>query len=121
MATIAQILSKQWPGTEWSIRGDDYSTLQWMETNTTSKPTEVEIRSYDEQVSLELRWDITRKQRDKLLLECDWTQLTDSPFDAAKIAEWVTYRQQLRDIPQQVDENGDAIDPDAVVWPTKPS
>lgn len=43
MATIAEILANNWPGTEWTITGDDYDSLQWFSSGT-SKPTEQEIR-----------------------------------------------------------------------------
>lgn len=39
-----------------------------------------------------------RDKRNKLLAECDWTQLADSPTDKAS---WATYRQALRDISAQ--------------------
>jgi hypothetical protein len=41
---------------------------------------------------------LMRQYRNKLLRECDWTQLVDSvvPDQAA----WATYRQQLRDAPE---------------------
>ena len=45
--------------------------------------------------------EYARKIRDKLLAECDWTQVTDSPLNTAKKATWATYRQALRDIPEQ--------------------
>jgi hypothetical protein len=41
-----------------------------------------------------------RSLRAHLLQESDWTQVADSPLTAAKKAEWATYRQQLRDMPQ---------------------
>lgn len=53
-----------------------------------------------------------RAQRDQLLLACDWTQLPDSPVDPLP---WRTYRQELRDVPQQPGF------PWSVVWPTPPS
>lgn len=53
-----------------------------------------------------------RAERDRLLLESDWTQLPDVP--AATRSVWATYRQALRDIPQQ------AGFPANVVWPSKP-
>ena len=40
-----------------------------------------------------------RKQRDQLLLECDWTQGVDSPLDSTTKTAWATYRQGLRDLP----------------------
>ena len=45
--------------------------------------------------------EYARKIRDKLLAECDWTQTIDSPLNTAKKATWATYRQSLRDIPEQ--------------------
>lgn len=40
-----------------------------------------------------------RGARDRALTACDWTQLADSPLTTEKKAEWVTYRQALRDLP----------------------
>jgi len=42
---------------------------------------------------------IMRNQRDRFLVDSDWTQLPDCPLSDAKKAEWATYRQQLRDFP----------------------
>lgn len=52
-----------------------------------------------------------RSTRNGLLTECDWTQLADSSADSEA---WATYRQALRDIPEQVGF------PWEVTWPTKP-
>jgi hypothetical protein len=37
-----------------------------------------------------------RIQRDRLLVESDWTQVADAPVDQQA---WATYRQALRDFP----------------------
>lgn len=58
-------------------------------------------------------WENIRNERNQLLLECDWTQLSDSPLTAEKKTEWFTYRQELRDITSQSDPNN-------IIWPTKP-
>jgi hypothetical protein len=52
-----------------------------------------------------------REKRNKLLSASDWTQVADAPVDKAA---WATYRQALRDIPQQEGF------PATVVWPTQP-
>lgn len=39
-----------------------------------------------------------RAQRDRLLAACDWTQLADAPVDKEA---WATYRQALRNLPDQ--------------------
>lgn len=57
-----------------------------------------------------------RKQRQALLLECDYTQLADvqGKMTEAQKAEWSNYRQALRDI------TGQAGFPRVITWPTKP-
>jgi hypothetical protein len=52
-----------------------------------------------------------RTQRNILLEESDWTQLSDTPVNKQA---WVTYRQELRDIPNQ------SGFPSTIVWPLKP-
>lgn len=55
-----------------------------------------------------------RAQRDSLLTACDWTQMEDCPLgDNAKEA-WQTYRQALRDVPEQ------AGFPENATWPEMP-
>ena len=39
-----------------------------------------------------------RETRDNLLAKTDWTQINDNGLSDAKKAEYVTYRQQLRDL-----------------------
>jgi len=63
-------------------------------------------------------WNAIRIKRDVLLSESDWTQTADSPLTDSKKAEWVTYRQALRDVPSS---NSSAGTIDAVTFPTVPS
>jgi len=53
-----------------------------------------------------------RRKRDELLVASDWTQVADAPVDQAA---WATYRQALRDIPQQPSF------PYGITWPTEPT
>ena len=53
--------------------------------------------------------------RNKLLFSTDWTQIPNNPLTSEKQAEWATYRQELRDIPQQSGY------PYNVVWPVAPA
>lgn len=55
-----------------------------------------------------------RAERNRLLAESDWTQGADSPLSNEQKAAWATYRQALRDVPEQP---GFPYD---VVWPTQP-
>ena len=52
-----------------------------------------------------------RADRDKRLVDTDWTQVADAPVDSEA---WATYRQALRNIPAQ------ATFPWDVVWPEMP-
>lgn len=64
-----------------------------------------------EQERLQGLADDARLERDELLAKCDWTQVADAPVDASK---WATYRQALRDVPQQ------SGFPENIVWPVSP-
>lgn len=58
-------------------------------------------------------WENVRNERNELLVQCDWTQISDSPLILEKKNEWKIYRQELRDITLQ--ENSFSI-----TWPDKP-
>lgn len=53
-----------------------------------------------------------RTERDAKLAATDWTQVADAPVDQAA---WATYRQALRDIPEE-----QAGFPNNINWPTEP-
>jgi len=57
-------------------------------------------------------WKNLRTERDRRLSSSDWTQVPDAPVDQSA---WATYRQELRDLPDNTE------DPRDVVWPTPPS
>jgi len=59
-----------------------------------------------------------RRQRNALLAESDWTQMSDSPLTDSKKTEWATYRQALRDLPSSYTDDDEYSD---VVFPTPPS
>ena len=64
-----------------------------------------------------LNWTKVTLMRNFLLMDSDWTQLGDAPISAEEKAKWVTYRQKLRDIPQEQKDNA----ANAVVFPITPS
>ena len=53
-----------------------------------------------------------RATRDELLIQSDWTVLTDSPLSDVKVAEWKTYRQVLRDLPANTSDFTNPTFPD---------
>ena len=64
-------------------------------------------------VALALTWEEIRAQRDALLKDCDWTTTIDANPKPSKEA-WLTYRQALRDVPQNF------TTAEEVVWPSTP-
>jgi hypothetical protein len=59
-----------------------------------------------------------RELRETYLKLSDWTVGVDSPLSDSKKAEWVTYRQALRDMPDTYSTETDVSN---VTWPSKPS
>jgi hypothetical protein len=55
-----------------------------------------------------------RDSRDKLLADCDWVVVKALESGQTVPGEWATYRQALRDLPQQIGF------PVTIDWPEKP-
>jgi len=61
-----------------------------------------------------LTWDDIRAKRDQLILASDWTMTPGATVDQA---QWASYRQILRDLPQTFALTG----PESVIWPQPPT
>ena len=61
--------------------------------------------------------ELLRTKRNAKITKTDYTQLTDSPLTDEKKVEWAIYRQALRDLPSQYQ---DETNIDNVVYPTRP-
>ena len=79
---------------------------QWQQTWSVIAYSDRQLASAADQQAQQVR-----AERNRLLIESDWTQLADSPVDKTA---WATYRQALRDLPQQVGFPSD------VTWPVAP-
>lgn len=55
--------------------------------------------------------------RNAALQKTDWTQAVDCPLSDSKKAEWVSYRQALRDLPASYSDTNSIED---IVFPTEP-
>lgn len=92
-------------------------TMEWSEFNEELAKRE----AYNGEVTVVTVEDIpmnddeVRAQRDKLLADTDWTQVLDAPIDSATREAYRTYRQALRDIPEQESF------PETITWPELPS
>jgi Phage tail assembly chaperone protein len=87
-------------GTPTLIDGNYYQN--WIQTD--ANESEIQQR-------LEDKWFEVREIRNQLLMECDWTQLSDIPIEIKNL--WSSYRQDLRDITNQTN-------PFNIIWPVKP-
>ena len=111
------------PGAEWTVRGDNYSDLEWLDKSQT-KPTEDEVNAKIAELEAAEPARQVREIRDRLLAESDWTQNRDVVL--LNDTTWQQYRQDLRDLPASasftpsLDSNGD-LDMSSVTWPLKPS
>ena len=67
------------------------------------------------QAKIQQAWTALRAERNARLAACDWTALSDAHLSQDKKDAWFTYRQSLRDLPEN------ATDPTQVTWPVSPS
>ena len=79
----------------------------WIQPYDIHDYTAEEIIEREQQEATEVR-----EKRNQLLKDSDWTQIPDCTVDKAA---WATYRQALRDLPENT---ADVFNP---VWPTKPT
>jgi len=71
-------------------------------------------RTENEQAKAAHEAELVRTERDLRLKATDWTQLKDTALDANEMVLWQSYRQALRDVPQQ------AGFPATIDWPEQP-
>ena len=83
---------------------------------------EVETQSWDvelgnwvtTQIPDEVFWEKLRTERNSILKDTDWSQLSDAPLTSSQKTTWATYRQALRDLPANTE------DPKNVTCPSQP-
>jgi hypothetical protein len=66
-------------------------------------PTDQEISETISFLEIKKAEGKKRSERNYLLASSDWTVSNRSPLSEEKQAEWMTYRQELRDFPNQQD------------------
>ena len=67
-------------------------------------------------------WSELRTLRDQRLTESDWTQVADAPLTEEQKIAWQSYRQALRDLPENItDPKPLVLDPNHPDWTIKPS
>ena len=111
---ITTTIQYGYPGSGFSMTGNDYDQLIWYDTKI-PKPTLEELTTkYEELVTAQPLKEL-RKERDTLLTQTDKYVIPDWPHTSVESANaWVTYRQALRDLPSVTE------DPANPVWPVRP-
>ena len=104
---------------EWTLDGNDYSGLTWLDSSIT-KPTETEINNKIAELDAAEPMRLLREKRNKKLFDTDWRASTDLTLSD----DWKNYRQALRDLPATASPTLDSsynLDPSSITWPTEPS
>ena len=106
------------PKAEWTLNGNDYSGLEWLDSSQT-KPTETEVNSKISELDNAEAMRLLRIERDVRIAKTDWRASSDLTLSDA----WKTYRQALRDITTQTPklDSNYQLDLTSVTWPTEPS
>ena len=116
---ISDALQALRPNSEYSVIGDVYSGVNWLDT-TQTKPTEDEVNTKVTELKTLEPMNLLREERNRLITETDWR----ASLDLTSTDAWKTYRQQLRDLPAsskpKLNSEG-FLDMTSVTWPTKPS
>ena len=120
---ITDALQALRPNSEYSVTGNVYSGINWLDKSQT-QPTEEEINTKIAELEAAEPFRLLREERNRLITETDWTQLKDIDLDIIRERNWKNYRQALRDLPAKSNPklNSDGeLDMTSVTWPDKPS
>ena len=117
--SIPEALQALKPKALWTLRGKEYSGLEWQDSSQT-KPTETEVNSKISELDNAEPMRLLRLERDKRIAKTDWRESSDLTLTDA----WKTYRQALRDLPASATPKLNSfyeLDLTSVTWPTEPS
>jgi hypothetical protein len=92
---ISIILSRRYPGAEWTLDGDTYGGLTWLSEG--DAPTEAELQAEWEQVQYEVAYDTVEKTRAD-----QYRQISDPIFfqyqrGTATEQQWLDSVQSIKD------------------------
>ena len=116
---ITHALQSLKPGAQWILRGDDYTGLEWLDSEQT-QPTETEVNSKISELDRAEPMRLLRVERDIKISKTDWRASSDLTLTDA----WKTYRQALRDLPASASPKLNfnyELDLTSVTWPSEPS
>ena len=113
------------PDSKFSYFHPPQDEINWISEDI-SQPTEEEIQAKLTELRDAEPMRLLRQERNLKLQETDWTQYRD--VSLSNDSDWQTYRQSLRDLPQNfspiidiITEDGYPIVKEQTDWPEKPS
>ena len=115
---IPHALSILKPGAEWTLNGNDYTGLEWLDSG--QQPTEEDVKAKIIELDAAEPMRLLRIERDIRIAKTDWRASSDLTLSDA----WKTYRQALRDLPASATPKLNSfynLDLTSVTWPTEPS
>lgn len=117
---FADLTREQWDEIGWNeafpVKREAFTTYEtrWVKDVDLIYREKVVSAVVDEAAKAEHEAAKHRSRRDSLLAMTDWTQLKDTTLDDTGTVLWQSYRQALRDLPQQPGF------PLYVEWPVQP-
>lgn len=99
------VLAEEKPGNDWYAVPDEIEgKLFKLVSGAPIAMTEEQKDEYYLSLKTTYSYANLRSDRNEMLMRSDWTQLPNSGLSEAKRAEWETYRQALRDLPETMTE-----------------
>jgi hypothetical protein len=114
---IIEAIKKINPSAEVSVNGSDINTCTFEWHNGTTPIPVADIKAQLPAVELDMAMEDLRTKRNKLLQDTDYIVTMNLEAGNTVPAEWVTYRQSLRDLTNGLTTVEQV---NAVVFPTKP-
>ena len=96
MIDYTLILTIKYKGKMWSLNGDSYEGLTWLEESL--KPSKEELDSQWEEVLIKIQKEQCKTKSQILLNESDWTDLYSVRQKLENINEWDSYRDIIREL-----------------------
>ena len=114
MIDYSLILTINYKGKIWSLNGDSYEGLEWLDES--PKPTKEELDSKWEEVLTIIKKDNCKNKAQILLNESDFTDLYSVRNKLENINEWDTYRGIIRELRINPIENPIFPDKPKTIW-----
>ena len=114
MINYVLILDINYKGKRWSLDGESYEGLNWLDKS--PKPTKEELDSQWEQVLSIIKKDNCKSQAKQLLSDSDWSEIPSVIEQLENPNEWKQYRINIRKFMINPIENPVFPDKPETIW-----